>query len=161
MPLSKLRKLNPSAIGKCMQWPAFGYWKMKKWRLFLTPLCLGQGLSSHLTVPLSWLTRSPARFIYQAILIKKARFSSKLLDEDTKQLNEYEPEFVRNLKGLAENEYEFQLSNKRLAEAEYAIQFSETPPRQKRVLDCRTLDRWLHRLAEFIPWNRFLGPTNI
>ncbi len=53
----------------------------------------------------------------------------KLLDEDTKQLDECEPEFVRNLKGLAENEYEFQLSKKRLAEAEYAIQFSETPPR--------------------------------
>ncbi len=39
---------------------------------------------------------------------------AKLLDEDTKQLDEYEPEFVRNLKGLAVNEYE--------------IHFSETPP---------------------------------
>jgi hypothetical protein len=55
----------------------------------------------------------------------------KLLDEDTKQLDEYEPEFVRNLKGLAENEYEFQLSKKRLAEAEYSIQFSEKPPRRE------------------------------
>jgi hypothetical protein len=67
---------------------------------------------------------------------------AKLLDEDTKQLDEYEPEFVRNLKGLAENEYKFQLSKKRLAEAEYAIQFSETPPRRERVLDLWTLDRW-------------------
>jgi hypothetical protein len=59
----------------------------------------------------------------------------KLLDEDTKQLDEYKPEFVRNLKGHAENEYEFQLSKKRsprpstrsssprhpLAENEYSI----------------------------------------
>jgi hypothetical protein len=60
---------------------------------------------------------------------------AKLLDEDTKQLDECEPEFVQNLKGLAENEYEFQLSKKRLAEAEYSIQFSETPPRRERVLD--------------------------
>jgi hypothetical protein len=66
----------------------------------------------------------------------------KLLDEDSKQLNEYEPEFVRNLKGHAENEYEFQLSKKRLAEAEYVIQFSETPTRRERVLDRWTLDRW-------------------
>jgi hypothetical protein len=64
------------------------------------------------------------------------------LDKDTKQLGEYEPEFVRNLKGLAENECEFQLSKKRLAEAEYAIQFSEMPPRRERVLDRWTLDRW-------------------
>ncbi len=34
------------------------------------------------------------------------------MDEDTKQLDEYEPEFVQNLKGLAENKYEFQLSKK-------------------------------------------------
>jgi hypothetical protein len=47
------------------------------------------------------------------------------LDEDKKQLHEYEPEFVRNLKGLAENEHEFQLSKKRLAAAEFAIQLSE------------------------------------
>ncbi len=64
------------------------------------------------------------------------------MDEDTKQLIEYEPEFVRNLKGLAENEYEFQLSKKRLVEAEYAIQFFETPPRLERVLDRWTLDHW-------------------
>ncbi len=44
---------------------------------------------------------------------------AKLLDEDTIQLDEYEPEFGRNLKGLAKNEYEFQLSKKRLAEAKY------------------------------------------
>ncbi len=67
---------------------------------------------------------------------------TKLLDEDTKQLDEYEPEFVRNLKALAENEYEFQLSKKRLSKAEYAIQFSETPPRRERVLDRWTLDCW-------------------
>jgi hypothetical protein len=54
------------------------------------------------------------------------------LDEETKQLDEYKPKLVQNLKGLAESEYEyeFQLSKKRLAEAEYVIQFSETPPRQ-------------------------------
>jgi hypothetical protein len=57
------------------------------------------------------------------------------LDEDTKQLEKYELEFVRNLKGLTENVYEFQLSKNRLAEAEYAIQFSETPPHRERVLD--------------------------
>jgi hypothetical protein len=55
----------------------------------------------------------------------------KLLDEDTKQLDEYEPEFVQNLKGLAENEYESQLSKKRPTEAENSIQFSETPPRRE------------------------------
>ncbi len=54
-------------------------------------------------------------------------YNAKLLDEDTKQLDEYEPEFLQNLKGLAEHEYEFQLSKKWLAEAEYVIQFSETP----------------------------------
>ena len=74
--------------------------------------------------------------------IRERVVESKLLDEDTKQLDEYEPEFVRNLKGLAENKYMFQLSKKRLAEAEYSIQFSETPPRRERVLDRRTLDRW-------------------
>ena len=67
--------------------------------------------------------------------IRERVVESKLLDEDTKQLDEYEPEFVRNLKGLAENEYEFQISKKRLAKAEYWIQFSETPPRRERVLD--------------------------
>ena len=67
---------------------------------------------------------------------------AKRLDEDTKQLDEYEPEFVQNLKGLVKNEYEFQPSKKRLAEAEYSIQFSETPPRRERVLDRWTLDRW-------------------
>ncbi len=68
--------------------------------------------------------------------------NAKLWDEDTKQLDEYEPEFVRNLKGLAEDEYEFQLSKKRLSEAECSIQFFETLPRRERVLDRWTLDRW-------------------
>ncbi len=73
--------------------------------------------------------------------LKESDPAAKLLDEDTKQLDEYEPEFVGYLKGLAENEYEFQLSKKRLAEAEYAMQFSETPPRREGVLDRWTLDR--------------------
>jgi hypothetical protein len=64
------------------------------------------------------------------------------LDEDTKQLDEYEPEFVRNLKGLAKNEYEFQFSKKTLAKNEYAIQFSEQAPRRERVLYRWSLDRW-------------------
>jgi hypothetical protein len=45
------------------------------------------------------------------------------LNEETKELDDFE--------------YEFQLSKKRLAEAEYSIQFSETPPRRERVLDRR------------------------
>ena len=55
------------------------------------------------------------------------------MDEEIKQLDEYKPKLVQNLKGLAESEYEyeFQLSKKRLAEAEYVIQFSETPPRRE------------------------------
>ncbi len=68
--------------------------------------------------------------------------SAKLLDEDTKQLDEYEPEFVRNLKGLGDFELRACIRKKRHAEAEYAIQFSETPPRRERVLDRWTLDRW-------------------
>jgi hypothetical protein len=63
-------------------------------------------------------------------IIGLAGLAPKLLDEDTKQLDEYEPEFVRNFKGLAKNEYEFQLSHLSarsssprhpLAENEYSI----------------------------------------
>ena len=91
------------------------------------------------------ILHSTILYIYNHSRAKQNNYDehvTKAVGQDTKQLDEYEPEFVQNLKGLAENEYEFQLSKKRLAEAEYAIQFSETPPCRERVLDRWTLDRW-------------------
>jgi hypothetical protein len=58
-------------------------------------------------------------------------------DKETKELNVYETEFARNLKGLVA----IAVRKKRLAAAEPAIQFSETPPRRERARDrCSRLE---------------------
>ncbi len=67
--------------------------------------------------------------------------SSKLLDEDTKELDVYETVFARNLKGLVAIAIAIAIRKKRHAAAEPAIQFSETPPRRERARErCSRLE---------------------
>ncbi len=49
------------------------------------------------------------------------------MNEDTKELDVYETEFARNLKGFIAIAIAIAVRKKRLATAEPAIQFSQTP----------------------------------
>jgi hypothetical protein len=102
-------------------------------------------LIRHIIINLEKDLKSRGRIFQQKSIYSSAYWMNfcglytRLLKEDTKELDVYETEFVWNLKGLVA--IAIGIRKKRLAAGKPAIQFSETSPRRGRACDrCSRLE---------------------